>query len=74
MFGFHQLEDAHKKEMKSLNMLVFPGTDMLQKQLLKREISDGNMIVLPCSTSVFFIFILNKKKFEPLDLNFLSFF
>ncbi|CAI9762647.1 unnamed protein product [Fraxinus pennsylvanica] len=41
VFGFHQLEDAHKKEMKSLNMLVFPGTDMLQKQLMKREISDG---------------------------------
>ncbi|KAL2530491.1 Acyl-CoA N-acyltransferase with RING/FYVE/PHD-type zinc finger protein [Forsythia ovata] len=41
VFGFHQLEDAHKKEMKSLNMLVFPGTDMLQKQLMKPEISDG---------------------------------
>ncbi|XP_051152813.1 increased DNA methylation 1 [Andrographis paniculata] len=36
-FGFHEVEDAAKKEMKSLNMLVFPGTDMLQKQLVAQE-------------------------------------
>ncbi|CAI9776818.1 unnamed protein product [Fraxinus pennsylvanica] len=45
VFGFHQLEDAHKKEMKSLNMLVFPGADMLQKQLMKSEITDGIEVV-----------------------------
>ncbi|PIN19826.1 Histone acetyltransferase [Handroanthus impetiginosus] len=41
VFGFHELEDIHKKEIKPLNMLVFPGTDMLQKQLVKQENSDA---------------------------------
>lgn len=40
-FGFDELEDRHKKEIKSMNMLVFPGIDMLQKQLVKQESSDG---------------------------------
>ncbi|KAL2244035.1 UNVERIFIED_CONTAM: Increased DNA methylation 1 [Sesamum indicum] len=44
VFGFDELEDVHKKEIKSMNMLVFPGTDMLQKQLVKPENSDGDKI------------------------------
>ncbi|KAL0348848.1 UNVERIFIED_CONTAM: Increased DNA methylation 1 [Sesamum angustifolium] len=44
VFGFHQLEDVLRREIKSMNMLVFPGTDMLQKQLVKQEISDGVMV------------------------------
>ncbi|XP_057783231.1 increased DNA methylation 1 isoform X2 [Salvia miltiorrhiza] len=47
VFGFHELEDALKKEIKSMNMLVFPGTDMLQKQFVKQENSDGGMVSEP---------------------------
>ncbi|XP_051129461.1 uncharacterized protein LOC127250305 [Andrographis paniculata] len=43
VFGFHKLDDVHKKEIKLMNLLVFPGTDMLQKQLLKLENSEVNI-------------------------------
>ncbi|XP_002517140.2 uncharacterized protein LOC8280925 [Ricinus communis] len=43
VFGFTTLSDSLKQELKSMNMLVFPGIDMLQKQLLEKENTDGNM-------------------------------
>ncbi|GER39201.1 acyl-CoA N-acyltransferase [Striga asiatica] len=44
VFGFHPIDDGLKKEIKSINMLVFPETDMLQKQLVNQEISYGTKL------------------------------
>ncbi|CAH9061983.1 unnamed protein product [Cuscuta epithymum] len=41
VFGFNQLEESHKQEMKSINVLAFPGVDMLQKQIVKQGASEG---------------------------------
>ncbi|KAI4369634.1 hypothetical protein MLD38_018057 [Melastoma candidum] len=41
-FGFTPLEEPLRQEMRSLNMLVFPGLDMLQKLLPKQEAVCGN--------------------------------
>ncbi|MED6166028.1 hypothetical protein PIB30_105146, partial [Stylosanthes scabra] len=41
VFGFMHLEESLRQEMRSLNMLVFPGIDMLEKLLVKQGKLDG---------------------------------
>ncbi|XP_052190603.1 uncharacterized protein LOC127800182 isoform X2 [Diospyros lotus] len=43
VFGFNPLEESHKQEMRLLNMLVFPGIDMLQKLLVEQNLTDRNI-------------------------------
>ncbi|KAJ4722454.1 putative Acyl-CoA N-acyltransferase with RING/FYVE/PHD-type zinc finger protein [Melia azedarach] len=47
VFGFTPHEESVKREMRSLNMLVFPGIDMLQKLLLGQESIKENMTASP---------------------------
>lgn len=39
-FGFTLLEEALKRQMRSINMLVFPRIDLLQKILGEQEHDD----------------------------------
>lgn len=41
-FGFSPLKESLKQDMRSLNMLVFPGLDMLQKLLLEQDTVVGS--------------------------------
>ncbi|KAL1536079.1 hypothetical protein AAHA92_28782 [Salvia divinorum] len=61
VFGFHELEGALKKEIKSMNMLVFPGTDMLQKQLAKKENFDGAMVSEPTMNQPLLLSLVEKS-------------
>ncbi|TKY71176.1 Increased DNA methylation 1 [Spatholobus suberectus] len=42
VFGFTHLDESLRQEMKSLNMMVFPGIDMLQKLLVEQGKHEGS--------------------------------
>lgn len=41
IFGFTPAAESLKQEMRSLNMLVFPGLNMLQKLLFEQETTES---------------------------------
>ncbi|XP_062085646.1 uncharacterized protein LOC133791742 [Humulus lupulus] len=45
VFGFRPLEVSHKKKIKNMNLLVFPGIEMLQKPLLQIENAEKSSII-----------------------------
>eukprot|EP01018_Ginkgo_biloba_P023275 Gb_06644 [translate_table: standard] len=44
-FGFKPLKESHKREIRNMNLMVFPGTDLLQKQIYKRKLSKTEQTV-----------------------------
>lgn len=42
-FGFRPVHESAKKAIKNLNLLVFPGVDMLEKSLVNEKINESNV-------------------------------
>ncbi|PWA39980.1 acyl-CoA N-acyltransferase with RING/FYVE/PHD-type zinc finger protein [Artemisia annua] len=43
VFGFKPLQKSRREATKSMSIIVFPGTDMLQKPLYKNQVADNNL-------------------------------
>ena len=43
VFGFKPLQKSKREATKSMSIIVFPGTDMLQKPLYKNQVADNNL-------------------------------
>uniref|UniRef100_A0A7N1A863 PHD-type domain-containing protein n=1 Tax=Kalanchoe fedtschenkoi TaxID=63787 RepID=A0A7N1A863_KALFE len=45
VFGFHHVQQSDKKKLRHVNMMVFPGIDMLQKLLMGKEQSEDETFI-----------------------------
>lgn len=61
IFGFSSLEQSLKQEMRLMNMLVFPGTDMLQKLLIQETIVEENASTGSGFYIILFVFLFPNK-------------
>ncbi|XP_060181322.1 uncharacterized protein LOC132610929 [Lycium barbarum] len=66
VFGFKPLEKSKRQEMKYMSMLVFPGTDMLQKPLLKDQFSEGQVTSTGSNADAFSEVKLNQDDKGPI--------
>ncbi|CAA7041806.1 unnamed protein product [Microthlaspi erraticum] len=46
-FGFRPVHELEKKTIQNLNLVVFPGVDMLEKPLAKEKIANGEKLLAP---------------------------
>jgi len=65
VFGFNALGESDRQEMRTLNMLAFPGTDMLQKKLFsdqrsaKKNLAGSAQLIDHIESLVFCAFEVN---------------
>lgn len=61
VFGFRPREVSTRQEMQHMSVIVFPGTDMLQKPILQDALATPNLISAAVSTD------LNAEHDAPID-------
>ncbi|XP_010277786.1 PREDICTED: increased DNA methylation 1 [Nelumbo nucifera] len=46
-FGFKPMEDKEKEQLNNINLMMFPGTTLLQKRLYEKEVTESRCAGMP---------------------------